>query len=645
MNKTPSLFRIAPLVAAAAAWSPSLYAQSGTWTNPVTSGTWSVAGNWAGGTVANGADNTADFSTLNITANNTVRLDSARTIGYLIFGDATTASHDWILDNNGSAANVITLATTTGTTPTITVTNRNATISAVLAGTQGLVKSGTGVLVISNTSTYSGGTTISGGTLQIGSNSANGTIGSGNISIDSGANLSVVGISGTTTLSQTISGAGRVTKSGVGTGLVLSGSNTYTGGTTLSNGVLQGTDSTAYVGNANVLSNAGFGNSAPGTVALNMGSGTGTLQFRVNGQSDSSSQTLTLFSGYTSATSSQQTLVLTQSGGGGNYTIDVNREGGTGSNKTLEIAGYTSLVRNGTLNVTGGNGYSLRLANLILSSGSAGSNYTLNPTTGSLKVGNITSVSTGTGTTTLTLDGSATGNVISGTISNFSGSNTTSVTKSNTSTWTLSGTSTYTGATTVNAGTLLVDGSLAAGSAVTVGASGTLGGIGTINGAVSVDGVLAPGDSPGVLKVNNSVTINNGGALALELNGVTVGANYDQLALTSVSSIFSLTNTNNLQLTLGYVPTVGTQFTIVDIAGSNAVAGIFEQLNGVTTDLSQGAIFTVGATQFQISYTAEGTTFAGAGNNVMLQVVPEPGSVALLGLAGTVLMAFRRRRN
>jgi autotransporter-associated beta strand protein len=643
MKKSPSIFRIVPLVAAAAAWSPSLHAQSGTWTNTATGGLWSGTGNWAGGIVATGADNTADFNTLNITANNLVRLDSARTLGYLLFGDATTASNDWSLDNNGSAANILTLATTTGTTPSITVTNRTATISAVLAGTQGLVKSGTGILVITNTSTYSGGTTVSAGTLQIGSNSANGVIGGGDISITSGANVSFVGLSGITTVSQTISGAGRLTKSGVATTLVLTGSNTYTGGTTLSNGTIQGTDSTAYVGNANVLSNAGFGNSAPGTVAVNMGAGTGNLQFRVNGQSDSSSQTLTLFSNYASATSSQQTLTMTQSGGGGSYTIDVNREGGTGLNKTVEIAGYSSLVRNGTLNVTGGNGYSLRLANLILTSGNAGSNYTLNPTTASLKVGNITSVTTGS--VTLTLDGAASGNIVSGTISNNSASNTTSLTKSGTSTWTLSGTSTYTGATTVTAGTLLVDGSIAAGSAVTVGASGTLGGIGTINGTVSVDGVLAPGASPGVLKVNNSVTINNGGALAIELNGATLGTDYDQLALTSGSSIFSLTNTNNLQLTLGYVPTAGTQFTIVDIAGANAVAGIFEQLNGVTTDLSQDAIFIVSGVQFQISYTAEGSTFSGAGNNVMLQVVPEPGSVALLGLAGTVLMVFRRRRN
>src|SRR5207302_1318346 len=51
----------------------------------------------------------------------------------------------------------------------------------------------------------------------------------------------------------------------------------------------------------------------------------------------------------------------------------------------------------------------------------------------------------------------------------------------------LAGTNTYSGATTVSAGTLLVNGSLASGSAVTVTNSGTvLGGTGTINGSVSI---------------------------------------------------------------------------------------------------------------------------------------------------------------
>ena len=87
----------------------------------------------------------ADFSTLNITADDTVHLDSARTIGGLKFGD-TTPSNNWILDNNGNAANVLTLAVSSGS-PTITVNNDTATMNLALAGTQGFTK-GAGELLL-----------------------------------------------------------------------------------------------------------------------------------------------------------------------------------------------------------------------------------------------------------------------------------------------------------------------------------------------------------------------------------------------------------------------------------------------------------------------------------------------------------------
>ena len=74
------------------------------------SGNWSDTTKWAGGTVANGIDCTADFSTLNITVNPTVTLDTARTIGNLIFGDAAVASNNWIL----AGANTLTLAVPSG---------------------------------------------------------------------------------------------------------------------------------------------------------------------------------------------------------------------------------------------------------------------------------------------------------------------------------------------------------------------------------------------------------------------------------------------------------------------------------------------------------------------------------------------------
>ena len=128
---------------------------------------WDNASNWIPSVLPDGASNTADFSTLNITADTTVNLNAAHTIGNLIFGDATTVSNDWTLANNGNAANILTLDNTGGSgAPTINVKNSGVTISTELDGTGGLTLTGgssgnvSANLVLSGPNNYSGGTTI-----------------------------------------------------------------------------------------------------------------------------------------------------------------------------------------------------------------------------------------------------------------------------------------------------------------------------------------------------------------------------------------------------------------------------------------------------------------------------------------------------
>src|SRR5262245_8844904 len=124
-----------PLIAAivtACAFSSHLYrasAADGTWITNV-SGFWESTGNWAGGTIANADPFTAAFSTVNITADRTVTLSNSRSIGTLIFGDATTPSNNWILDDSTTSA-VLTLSNG-ASTPVINVVNRTLTIGAVL---------------------------------------------------------------------------------------------------------------------------------------------------------------------------------------------------------------------------------------------------------------------------------------------------------------------------------------------------------------------------------------------------------------------------------------------------------------------------------------------------------------------------------
>ncbi|TRI66299.1 fibronectin-binding autotransporter adhesin ShdA [Salmonella enterica] len=97
-----------------------------------------------------------------------------------------------------------------------------------LSGTGSLVKTGTGELTLSGDNTYSGGTTISDGTLIAASVNA---LGSGDI--DNSGVLKV----GEGELKNTLFGSGSLVKTGTGV-LTLSGDNTYSGGTTISGGTL-----------------------------------------------------------------------------------------------------------------------------------------------------------------------------------------------------------------------------------------------------------------------------------------------------------------------------------------------------------------------------------------------------------------------
>ncbi|EAM8417788.1 fibronectin-binding autotransporter adhesin ShdA [Salmonella enterica] len=97
-----------------------------------------------------------------------------------------------------------------------------------LSGSGSLVKTGIGELTLSGDNTYSGGTTITGGTLT--ADHAD-SLGSGDI--DNSGVLKV----GEGELKNTLSGSGSLVKTGTGE-LTLSGDNTYSGGTTISDGTL-----------------------------------------------------------------------------------------------------------------------------------------------------------------------------------------------------------------------------------------------------------------------------------------------------------------------------------------------------------------------------------------------------------------------
>ncbi len=157
---------------------------NGTWTSLV-NGNWSDAANWAGNTVAVGYDAIATF---NAATGVTVTVDSNRKIGSLAFSVS-----DYTLDGSGTLS-----LDSSAIQPLISVTSgRTATIAANLGGTFGMEKTGTGKLVLTGIKSYTGGTTVTAGTLELsGGNSGNSQI-SGALNIAAGATVSITGGDGT----------------------------------------------------------------------------------------------------------------------------------------------------------------------------------------------------------------------------------------------------------------------------------------------------------------------------------------------------------------------------------------------------------------------------------------------------------------
>ncbi|MDL2286664.1 autotransporter-associated beta strand repeat-containing protein, partial [Desulfococcaceae bacterium OttesenSCG-928-F15] len=109
----------------------------------------------------------------------------------------------------------------------------DGTYSGNMSGTGSMTKSDAGDLILTGTNSHTGGTTISGGTLQIGDGGTKGSI-TGDIENNSAL---VFNRSDDVTYADTISGTGSVAQDGSGN-LILTEDNTYTGGTTISDGIL-----------------------------------------------------------------------------------------------------------------------------------------------------------------------------------------------------------------------------------------------------------------------------------------------------------------------------------------------------------------------------------------------------------------------
>ncbi|WP_247554278.1 autotransporter-associated beta strand repeat-containing protein [Bradyrhizobium sp. 138] len=251
---------------------------------------------------------------------------------------------------------------------TVGSSNLSTEVSGVIAGTGGsLVKIGTGTLTLSGTNTFTGGTTIAAGTLQIGNGGATGSI-VGNVVNDG---VLAFNRSDTITLAGDISGSGAVQQIGSGT-TILTGDNSYTGGTTIAAGTLQignGGTTGSIVGNVVNDGVLAFNRSDAITWAGDI-SGSGALR-----QTGSGTTILTGDNSYTGGTTiAAGTLQIGNGGTTGSIVGNVVNDGVLAFNRSDAItlagdisgSGSVQQIGSGTTILTGTNTYS---GDTIVSSG------------------------------------------------------------------------------------------------------------------------------------------------------------------------------------------------------------------------------------------------------------------------------------
>ena len=460
-------------------------------------GTLSVGsgGTVTAGTLALGASGGA--GTFNLNTGGTLRIGGANGI------QAAGASQ---VNLAGGTLEVTGSGLTTGAQMTLSNTSSvdtnglDATFSGILSGSGGLTKTGTGTLFLTRANSYTGGTTVSEGSVSLTNTSGSG-VGTGSVTISGGTLHATASFILDNTL--TIDGAGSSLGSdnGVASGISdgSTGSITITNGGTLdaatsvSLGAL-GTGTGSVTGTDSRLT-AAFQVSVGDTSSLSVGSG-GTV---AAGWVSLGSGTLNLNAGGTLQVG--DTLGFPLDGISGSNTVHFNWSGGklVVANHNLRTS-VPMVLSNDSLIDTGG-------FNAALSGKLSG--------TGSL---------TKTGAGALTLSGS----------------------------------NTYSGGTTISAGTLNVNGSRTGSGPVFIAAGATLAGSFTIPGATQMNGLLSPGDSAiGAAKFGGDLTFGSTATTAIQLASA---SSFDTI---NVVGTLTLDGTIAVVTIGGYVVPEGASFQII----------------------------------------------------------------------------------
>jgi autotransporter-associated beta strand protein len=223
----------------------------------------------------------------------------------------------------------------------------------------------------------------------------------------------------------------------------------------------------------------------------------------------------------------------------------------------------------------------------------------------------------------------------------------------------LSGVNTFSGAAVINAGTLIVSGSIGSGADLTVSSGGVLAGTGIIGRAITGSGTISPGDSPGILTVDQ---VNPSLNLTFNFDFTNLGSpDYTQPSA-SLNDVLRITNSTPFTAALGLGNTVNLYISGVTLVVGQTNwfrGGFYTDTNAAFDAWITGGTYQwyynnllVGAPAVVRTVDETGTQFSGVNGYVMefgviginVAVVPEP-QVLTFWLAGlAVLYAARRRR-
>ncbi len=581
-----------------------------------------------GGSNTNSGNTTISAGTVTLAnplaaQNSTVNLTNSGTLG---FAAGNTSPILGGLTGPGNIA----LTTAAAEPVTLNVGNngQSTTYGGVLSGAGGLTKQGAGTLALTAANTYNGATVISGGVLQLQAPGAGGGIGIHFV----GGGSPVTGSAGVVAINNwnnesgyIFSGSTLANNSGQNSGATFSlsgAANTWATGS--ANQVLNGY---VYVDNYNSM-----------TLAVNNIPYARYSIYACVGDSSTGNQEMATINGtsyyYSTEGGTPITYTPISSRSSSNYQSGnyIEVEGLTGSSQTVTVAGTTqefgglcSVEIVNTTPVVGDINILPPTSALRIAAGS-----TLDLDGASQQAASLSDNTPGRGgsiinsssaPSVLTLSPSGGSTTFSGTIQGSGSLSAISLVINGSGTQVLAGRNTYTGPTTINQGTLLVNGLLA--SPVTVNSGGMLGGSGSLSSVtVASGGSLSPGAAPNPMSVSGSLSLLSGAKMDYALETPT---DSDELYMPSGPLVLSGQQFADFNFTplAGFGP--GT-YTLID-----------------TSSVPVGSLGT------STSGTIDGlpANIAIQGDDVVLTVVPEPGTLVLLGVGavGLVGWGWRRRQN